>query len=52
MIKTKIITLFLIFILHSSTISAASAFSVEELKIEVQENGDNKVFGEYWLSFV
>jgi CHASE3 domain sensor protein len=35
--KTKIITLFLLFILLSSTITVASAFSVNELKIEVQD---------------
>ncbi len=51
MIKTKIIILLLVFILLSSTITAANAFSVNELKIEVQENGNNKVFGEYSLSW-
>ncbi len=49
--KTKIITLFLLFILLSSTITAASAFSVNELKIEVQENGDAFTSVKYSLSW-
>ena len=51
MIKTKIITLFLALILLSSTITAASAFSVNELKIEVQENGDAFTSSKYSLSW-
>ena len=49
--KTKIITLFLLFILLSSTITVASAFSVNELKIEVQENGDAITSAKYSLSW-
>ena len=49
--KTKIITLFLLFILLSSTITAANAFSVNELKIEVQENGDAFTSVKYSLSW-
>ena len=49
--KTKIITLFLLFILLSSTITVANAFSVNELKIEVQENGDAFASVKYSLSW-
>ena len=50
--KTKIITLFLLFILLSSTITAANAFSVNELKIEVQDNGDANCYVKYSLSWL
>ena len=49
--KTKIITLFLVFIFLSSTITAANAFSVNELKIEVQENEDAFTSVKYSLSW-
>jgi len=51
MIKIKIITLFLVFIFLSSTITATNAFSVNELKIEVQENGDAFTSVKYSLSW-
>ncbi len=51
MIKTKLITLFLVFIFLSSTITAANTFSVNELKIEVQENGDAFTSVKYSLSW-
>lgn len=45
----QVVVALIIFLLLSVT--PTSAFSVNELKIEVQENGDNKVFGEYSLTW-
>ena len=50
MIKTKIIMLFLSFILLFSTVAAVSAYSIDELKIEVQDNRDAVVSAKYSLS--
>lgn len=47
--KQAIVITLIFFLLLSVT--PTSAFSVNSLKIEVQENGDNKVFGEYSLSW-
>jgi hypothetical protein len=44
----QVIVALVIFLLVS--VIPANAFSVNSLKIEVQENGDNKVYGEYSLS--
>jgi len=52
MIKIKIITLFLVFIFLSSTVTVTNAFSVNELKIEVQENGDAFTSVKYSLSLL
>ena len=56
MIKTQIITLFLIFIFLSSEITVANTFSVNELKIEVQDNGNAAISAKYslswWKSFI
>jgi hypothetical protein len=52
MIKTKITTLFLVFIFLSSTVTVTNAFSVNELKIEVQENGDAFTSVKYSLSWL
>ena len=47
---TKIIMFFLAFILLFSTATAVSAYSVDELKIEVQNNRDAVVSAKYSLS--
>jgi len=49
--KIKIITFLLLLVLFSSIITTASAFSVNELKIEVQKDGDAIISSKYSLSW-